>query len=81
MCKKYQPVKRVTIETVAAQEMVRDMVTRMETTSDRRLILAYLRESNRPGGIKKQDRLETSLGPIVNSKKLYIQRKNDRVSR
>ena len=28
LCKKYQPVKRVTIETVA-QEMVRDMVTRM----------------------------------------------------
>ena len=27
-----------------------------------------------PGRIKKEDRLETSLGPIVNSKKLYIQR-------
>ena len=27
-----------------------------------------------PGGIKKQDRLETSLGAIVNSKKLYIKK-------
>ena len=25
-----------------------------------------------PHGIKKQDRLETSLGPIVNSKKLFV---------
>ena len=27
-----------------------------------------------PNRIKKEDRLETSLGPIVNSKKLFIQR-------
>ena len=27
-----------------------------------------------PARIKKEDRLETSLGPIVNSKKLYLQR-------
>jgi hypothetical protein len=25
-----------------------------------------------PPGIKKQDRLETSLGPMINSKKLYV---------
>tara|TARA_S200002703_G_scaffold21210_1_gene17762 strand:+ start:2377 stop:3975 length:1599 start_codon:yes stop_codon:yes gene_type:complete len=73
MCKKYQPVKRVTIETVAAQEMVRDMVTRM-ATSDRRLMPGIFKGVKPPGGIKKQDRLETSLGPIVNSKKLYIRR-------
>ena len=74
LSKKYQPVKRVTIETVAAQEMVRDMVTRM-ATSDRRLMPGIFKGVKPPGGIKKQDRLETSLGPIVNSKKLYIQRK------
>tara|TARA_R100001510_G_C7568724_1_gene145969 strand:- start:192 stop:779 length:588 start_codon:yes stop_codon:yes gene_type:complete len=73
LCKKYQPVKRVTIETVAAQEMVRDMVTRM-ATSDRRLMPGIFKGVKPPGGIKKQDRLETSLGPIVNSKKLYIRR-------
>ena len=27
-----------------------------------------------PARIKKEDRLETTLGPIVNSKKLYLQR-------
>ena len=73
MAKKYQPVKRVTIETVAAQEMVRDMVTRM-ATKDRRLMPGIFKGVRPPGGIKKEDRLETSLGPIVNSKKLYINR-------
>ena len=35
LAKKYSPVKRVTIETVAAQEMVRDMVTRMSANEKR----------------------------------------------
>ena len=73
IAKKYQPVKRVTIETVAAQEMVRDMVTRM-ATKDRRLMPGIFKGVRPPGGIKKEDRLETSLGPIVNSKKLYLRR-------
>jgi phage terminase large subunit-like protein len=73
MAKKYQPVKRVTIETVAAQEMVRDMVTRMAKT-DRRLMPGIFKGVKPPGGIKKEDRLETSLGPLVNSKRLYIRR-------
>tara|TARA_Y100000296_G_scaffold33003_1_gene38201 strand:+ start:285 stop:683 length:399 start_codon:yes stop_codon:yes gene_type:complete len=64
-------VKRVTIETVAAQEMVRDMVTRI-ATKDRRLIPGIFKGVRPPAGIKKEDRLETSLGPIVNSKKLHI---------
>ena len=71
LAKKYLPVKRVTIETVAAQEMVRDMVTRI-ATKDRRLIPGIFKGVKPPPGIKKEDRLETSLGPIVNSKKLYI---------
>ena len=71
LAKKYSPVKRVTIETVAAQEMVRDMVTRI-ATKDRRLIPGIFKGVRPPPGIKKEDRLETSLGPIVNSKKLYI---------
>ena len=71
--RKYSPVRRVTIETVAAQEMVRDMVTRM-ASEDRRLIPGIFKGVKPPSGIKKADRLETSLGPIVNSKKLYIRR-------
>ena len=70
---KYSPVRRVTIETVAAQEMVRDMTTRLAST-DKRLVPGIFKGVKPPAGIKKQDRLETSLGPIVNSKKLYVRK-------
>jgi hypothetical protein len=53
--------------------MVRDMVERM-AISDRRLIPGIFKGVKPPPGIKKADRLETSLGPIVNNKKLYIRR-------
>ena len=71
--RKYSPVRRVTIETVAAQEMVRDMTTRL-ASDDRRLMPGLFKGVRPPGGIKKQDRLETSLGAIVNSKKLYVRK-------
>ena len=71
MTKKYHPVRRVTIETVAAQEMVRDMVTRL-SANERRLMPGIFKGVKPPPGIKKQDRLETSLGPMINSKKLYV---------
>ena len=73
LANKYSPVRRVTIETVAAQEMVRDMVTRLSAT-EKRLMPGLFKGVKPPSRIKKQDRLETSLGVIVNSKKLYIQR-------
>ena len=73
LAKKYSPVKRVTIETVAAQEMVRDMVTRM-SANEKRLMPGIFKGVKPPSRIKKADRLETTLGPIVNSKKLYIRR-------
>tara|TARA_R110000824_G_scaffold98780_5_gene235500 strand:- start:3244 stop:4857 length:1614 start_codon:yes stop_codon:yes gene_type:complete len=73
LCKKYAPVRRATIETVAAQEMVRDMLSRMEG-SDRRLMPGLFKGVKPTGRIKKEDRLETALGPIVNSKKLFIRR-------
>tara|TARA_R100000655_G_scaffold42399_2_gene78373 strand:- start:46 stop:1641 length:1596 start_codon:yes stop_codon:yes gene_type:complete len=73
LANKYTPVRRVTIETVAAQEMVRDMVTRL-SASEKRLLPGIFKGVKPPNRIKKQDRLETTLGPIVNSKKLYIQR-------
>jgi len=71
--KKYSPVRRVNIETVAAQEMVRDMTTRL-AGDDRRLMPGVFKGVRPPHGIKKQDRLETSLGPIVNSKRLFIRK-------
>ena len=73
IAKKYSPVRRVTIETVAAQEMVRDMVTRM-SANEKRLMPGIFKGVKPPSRIKKADRLETTLGPIVNSKKLYIRR-------
>ena len=73
LANKYTPVRRVTIETVAAQEMVRDMVTRL-SAKEKRLLPGIFKGVKPPSRIKKQDRLETSLGPIVNSKKLYLQR-------
>ena len=73
LANKYTPVRRVTIETVAAQEMVRDMVTRM-SANEKRLMPGIFKGVKPPARIKKQDRLETSLGVIVNSKKLYIQK-------
>jgi len=73
MAKKYSPVRRVSIETVAAQEMVRDMTTRI-SVADKRLLPGIFKGVKPPYGIKKADRLETSLGPIVNSKKLYIKK-------
>jgi phage terminase large subunit-like protein len=73
LANQYMPVRRVTIETVAAQEMVRDMVTRL-SAKEKRLLPGIFKGVKPPARIKKQDRLETSLGPIVNSKKLYIQK-------
>ena len=72
--RKYYPVKRVTIETVAAQEMARDMTSRM-AADDKRILPGIFKGVKPPPGINKKDRLETSLGQIVNTKKLYI-RKN-----
>ena len=71
LANKYHPVRRVTIETVASQEMARDMTSRL-AAKDRRLIPGIFKGVKPPAGIKKQDRLETSLGPIVNTKKLYL---------
>ena len=73
LAQKYRPVRRVTIETVAAQEMVRDMVTRI-SAKDRRMIPGIFKGAKPPPGIKKADRLETALGPVVNSGKLFIRR-------
>ena len=73
MARKYSPVRRVSIETVAAQEMVRDMTSRI-SVADKRLMPGIFKGVKPPYGITKEDRLETTLGPIVNSKKLYIKK-------
>ena len=49
------------------------MVTRL-SSKEKRLLPGIFKGVKPPNRIKKEDRLETSLGPIVNSKKLYLQR-------
>ena len=71
--KRFSPVRTVTIETVAAQEMGRAMVTRL-SAKEKRLMPGIFKGVKPPARVKKEDRLETALGAIVNSKKLYIQR-------
>jgi phage terminase large subunit-like protein len=73
IAKKYAPVRRCSVETVGAQEMVRDMVERM-VRKEKRLLPGINLGVRPPHGIKKEDRLEMSLGSIVNSKKLYVRR-------
>ena len=73
--KKYVPIKRVAVETVGAQEMVRDMVERI-ATSEKRLLPGINKGVRPPHGIKKEDRLEMALGSIVNSKKLFVRKEH-----
>tara|TARA_R100001594_G_scaffold55465_1_gene89073 strand:+ start:3836 stop:5401 length:1566 start_codon:yes stop_codon:yes gene_type:complete len=75
MARKYSPVRRCSVETVGAQEMVRDMVERM-ARSEKRLLPGIKMGVRPPHGIKKEDRLEMSLGSIVNSKKLFLRKEH-----
>jgi len=69
----YAPIKRVVVETVGAQEMVRDMLSRMSRTQ--RFMLPGVAKGIRPPhGLKKEDRIEGSLASIVNTKKLFIKK-------
>ena len=53
--------------------MVRDMVTRL-SANEKRLMPGLFKRVKPPARVKKEDRLETALGQIVNSKKLYVYR-------
>mgnify|MGYP003658641205 CR=1 FL=1 len=75
MAKEYSPIRRCAVETVGAQEMVRDMVERMART-EKRLLPGINKGVRPPHGIKKEDRLEMSLGSIVNSRKLYMKKEH-----
>mgnify|MGYP001387221969 FL=1 len=44
------------------------------SANEKRLMPGIFKGVKPPARIKKEDRLETTLGPIVNSKKLYIRR-------
>ena len=71
--KLYAPIKRVVVETVGAQEMVRDMLARM-SRAQRFMLPGVAKGIKPPHGIKKEDRIEGSLASLVNTKRVYIKK-------
>ena len=71
--KDYQPIKRATLEEVGAQGVIKDAVMEL-SSKDRKLMPGVIRGKRPPTRIKKEDRLEALLCPIVNRKKLYIKK-------
>lgn len=67
----YEPIRFCAIETVASQEMLRDMTERM-SRAERRLVPGLNKGVKPPPRIKKEDRLEQGLSRIVNGGKLYM---------
>tara|TARA_R110002153_G_scaffold114633_2_gene257495 strand:+ start:1269 stop:2852 length:1584 start_codon:yes stop_codon:yes gene_type:complete len=73
--REYSPVKRVNVEHVGAQGIVKDAVNKM-TGQDRKVAPGIALGVRPPSGIKKEDRLESLLAPIVNRGKMFIKRKH-----
>lgn len=73
--KQYHPVRRVNVEQVGAQGLIRDHVNKL-SGNDRKLAPGLAQGVRPPSGIKKEDRLETLLCPIVNGRKLYIKKEH-----
>lgn len=73
--KEYSPVKRVNVEHVGAQGIIKDAVNRM-TGQDRKVAPGIALGVRPPTGIKKEDRLESLIAPIVNRRKMFIKRKH-----
>ena len=61
------------METVGAQEMVRDMLARM-SRAQRFMLPGVAKGIRPPHGLKKEDRIEGSLASVVNTKKLFIKK-------
>ena len=68
--KMYNPVRRVNVEHVGAQGIIKDSVNKMGGF-DRKMAPGIARGVRPPNGIKKEDRLESLLCPIVNRGKLF----------
>ena len=76
LARKYHPVRRVNVEKVGAQGIIKDHVNKL-AGSDRKLAPGLSQGIRPPGGIKKEDRLEALLCPIVNSRKLFIKKEHE----
>ena len=72
-CREYSPVKRVNVEMVGAQGIIKDAVNKMSGT-ERKVAPGIALGVRPPSGIKKEDRLESLLAPLVNRGKMFIKR-------
>jgi phage terminase large subunit-like protein len=75
MARQYSPVRRVNVEKVGAQGVIKDYVNQL-IGSDRRLAPGLAQGVRPPSGIKKEDRIEALLCPIVNRRKLFIRKEH-----
>jgi phage terminase large subunit-like protein len=73
LAKLYSPIRRVNVEHVGAQGIIKDSVNQI-SGYDRKMAPGIARGVRPPQGIKKEDRIESSLCPIVNRQKLYIKK-------
>ena len=73
--KEYQPMRRANVEHVGAQGIIRDAVNEL-SGKDRKMAPGIARGVRPPTGIKKEDRLESLLCPVVNRGKLFIKKQH-----
>ena len=78
LARRYHPVRRVNVEKVGAQGIIKDHVNKL-AGKDRKLAPGLSQGIRPPGGIKKEDRLEALLCPIVNSRKLFIKNEHEAI--
>tara|TARA_Y100000593_G_scaffold12933_1_gene24057 strand:+ start:682 stop:2145 length:1464 start_codon:yes stop_codon:yes gene_type:complete len=71
--REFSPVKRVNVEHVGAQGIIKDAVNSL-SSKERKVAPGIALGVRPPSGIKKEDRLESLLAPIVNRKKMFIKR-------
>lgn len=71
--KLYSPIRRVNVEHVGAQGIIKDSVNQI-SGYDRKMAPGIARGVRPPSGIKKEDRIESSLCPLVNRGKMYIKK-------
>ena len=76
--KRFRPVRRVNVEKVGAQGVIKDYVNKLVGT-DRRLAPGLAQGIRPPAGIKKEDRIEALLCPIVNSRKLFVKKEHQEI--
>ena len=74
--REFSPVKRVNVEHVGAQGIIKDAVNAL-SNKERKVAPGIALGVRPPSGIKKEDRLESLLAPIVNRKKMFIKRSHN----